>query len=112
VTPAEHLRLPTIEDVRMGVISARIAAHSADIVKGVRGALDRDREMSRARKSLDWEKMFSLAIDPEGARAFRRESESYKEDVCSMCGKFCAIHIDSAFRSEKATDSEAGSGAV
>ena len=98
VTRAEHLRLPTIEDVREGVITARIAAHSADIVKGVKGASDWDKEMSAARKSLDWEKMYSLAIDPERAREMRASSEDYESAVCTMCGPLCAIDMDNLMR--------------
>ena len=91
VTPAEHLRLPTMEDVKEGIVAARIAAHSADIAKGVPGAMEWDNAMSTARKQLDWDKMFNLAIDPEKARAYRASSEPEKEDTCSMCGNFCAV---------------------
>ncbi len=91
VTPAEHLRLPTVEDVKEGIIAARIAAHTADIAKGVPGAMEWDNQMSLARKTLDWDKMFELAIDPEKARAYRDSSEPEKEDTCSMCGNFCAV---------------------
>lgn len=97
VTPAEHLRLPTLEDVRQGVIAARIAAHSGDIAKGIPGAIEADRAMSEARRNLDWEAMYKLAIDPEWARKFRRESESYDENVCTMCGQFCSININNTF---------------
>jgi len=95
VTPAEHLRLPTVEDVREGVIAARIAAHCGDVVKGVKGARQLDEEMSGRRKALDWEEMYKLAIDPQRAREMRRQSETYIEKVCSMCGKFCSIRMDS-----------------
>jgi len=91
VTPAEHLCLPTVEDVRLGVIGTRIAAHSADIAKGIPKAIQQDFEMSQYRKALDWEGMFSRAIDPDMARARRKKSEDYKEQVCTMCGKLCAI---------------------
>ena len=91
VTPAEHLRLPDVEDVREGIIAARIAAHAADIAKGVPGAMDWDNQMSLARKKLDWERMFSLAMDPEKARSYRESSRPEKEDTCSMCGNFCAV---------------------
>ena len=91
VTPAEHLRLPDLDDVKEGIIAARIAAHAADIAKGVPGAADWDRDMSLARKKLDWEKMFTLAIDPEKARRYRAESKPEREDTCSMCGNFCAV---------------------
>jgi phosphomethylpyrimidine synthase len=91
VTPAEHLRLPTVADVREGVIAAKIAAHAADIAKGVPGALERDREMARARRALDWEAQIRLSLDPERARKIRESSPPQDESVCSMCGEFCAI---------------------
>ncbi len=95
VTPAEHLRLPTVEDVREGVTAARIAAHCGDVVKGVKGAKELDEDMSGKRKALDWEGMYKLAIDPQRAREMRRQSETYIDKVCSMCGKFCSIKMDS-----------------
>ncbi len=91
VTPAEHLRLPNLEDVKEGIIASRIAAHAADVAKGVKGAIDWDHRMSTARKKLDWEEMFALAIDPEKARRYRAEAKPEKEDTCSMCGNFCAV---------------------
>ena len=91
VTPAEHLRLPDVDDVKEGIIAARIAAHAADIAKGVPGAADWDNQMSLARKQLNWEEMFRLAIDPEKARRYRAASKPEKEDTCSMCGNFCAV---------------------
>lgn len=91
VTPAEHLRLPDINDVKEGIIASKIAAHAADIAKGIKGAAKWDREMSRARKSLDWERMFQLSMDPEKARRYRAEAKPEKEDTCSMCGNFCAV---------------------
>ncbi|MCD8157898.1 MAG: phosphomethylpyrimidine synthase ThiC [Clostridiales bacterium] len=91
ITPAEHLRLPTVEDVKEGIIASKIAAHAADIAKGVKGAKDWDYRMSMARKKLDWETMFKEAIDPEKARRYRAESQPEKEDTCSMCGNFCAV---------------------
>lgn len=91
VTPAEHLRLPTVEDVKEGIIASKIAAHAADIAKGVKGAANWDYEMSKARKKLDWDKMFELSMDPEKARRYREESKPEKEDTCSMCGNFCAV---------------------
>ena len=91
VPPAEHLRLPDVNDVKEGIVAARIAAHAADIAKGVPGAREWDDRMSFARKKLDWEKMFELAIDPEKARRYRAESKPEKEDTCSMCGNFCAV---------------------
>ena len=93
VTPAEHLRLPTVKDVREGVIAARIAAHSGDIAKGLPGATDWDLEMSKCRKSLDWEGMYKLAIDPDLARQRRADSEAYDQMVCTMCGKLCSINL-------------------
>jgi phosphomethylpyrimidine synthase len=94
VTPAEHLCLPTEQDVRDGVIASRIAAHAADIVKGFPGAAEKDRAMSRARKSFDWESQFELALDSEKARTRRKESESADEDHCTMCGKLCALRTN------------------
>lgn len=91
VTPAEHLRLPDVKDVKEGIIAARIAAHAADIAKGLPHAMDWDNEMSAARKKLDWEAMFGLAMDPEKAREYRASSRPEKEDTCSMCGNFCAV---------------------
>ena len=93
VTPAEHLALPTLEDVHDGVIASRIAAHAADIVKGVPGAAEWDREMARARKILDWETQMRLAIDPPVARAKRAQREAADTDACSMCGNYCAVKI-------------------
>ena len=88
--------------------AARIAAHSGDIVKRVKGALEADRAMSEARKKLDWENMYRLAIDPEWARKFRRESESYNENVCSMCGEFCSININNTVCIDDPTKTEEG----
>jgi phosphomethylpyrimidine synthase len=91
VTPAEHLRLPTAADVVEGVIASRIAAHAADLAKGLPAAWERDRAMSRARKALDWEEQIALAIHPAKARAYREASAIGGQDVCTMCGEFCAI---------------------
>lgn len=91
VTPAEHLRLPDLQDVKEGIMASKIAAHAADIAKGIPGARDWDHKMSEARKKLDWETMFSLAIDPEKARKYRADAKPEKEDTCSMCGNFCAV---------------------
>lgn len=91
VTPAEHLRLPDLNDVKEGIIASKIAAHAADIAKGVKGAKEWDYKMSTARKKLDWEEMFSLAIDPQKARDYRASAKPEKEDTCSMCGNFCAV---------------------
>lgn len=91
VTPAEHLRLPNLEDMKEGIIASKIAAHAADIAKGVKGARNWDNEMSKARADIDWEKMFDLAIDPEKARRYRAESKPHDEESCSMCGKMCSM---------------------
>ena len=91
VTPAEHLRLPNLEDMKEGIIASKIAAHAADIAKGLKGAKDWDYQMSTARKNLDWEAMFKLAIDPEKARRYREESMPENADTCTMCGKMCAV---------------------
>ena len=91
VTPAEHLRLPDVDDVKEGIMASKIAAHAADIAKGIPHARDWDDEMSTARKKLDWEKMFELSIDPEKARKYRSEATPEKEYTCSMCGNFCAV---------------------
>jgi len=91
VTPAEHLKLPDIADVREGVIASKIAAHIGDIEKGVRGAMAQDIKMSEARKRFDWNAMFAAAIDPVKARHFRLNSEDRDRDVCTMCGDLCAI---------------------
>lgn len=91
VTPAEHLRLPDVDDVKEGIIASKIAAHAADIAKGIKGAADWDRQMSTARKNLDWEEMFRLSIDPDKARRYRAQAKPEKEDTCSMCGNFCAV---------------------
>jgi len=91
VTPTEHLCLPGVEDVREGVIVTKIAAHAADIARGHKLALERDRKMSEARKNLDWETQIGLAIDPKKARKLREENPPSEGDVCTMCGKYCAI---------------------
>lgn len=93
VTPAEHLGLPTDEDVREGVIAARIAGHAADIVKGIPGAREWDDAMARARKGLDWEAQLNLALDPVKARAMRAEKNPEGMKECSMCGEFCAMKV-------------------
>ena len=87
VTPAEHLALPNLEDVKQGIMASKIAAHAADIAKGVRGA----REMADARRVLDWEAQWECAMDPETAKAIRDDRKPEHEDTCSMCGKFCAV---------------------
>ncbi|NLV82192.1 MAG: phosphomethylpyrimidine synthase ThiC [Synergistaceae bacterium] len=101
VTPAEHLRLPTIEDVREGIVAAKIAAHAADIAKGIKGAKDWDYKISEARRELNWEKQFDLALDPEKARRYRAESTPEAEDTCTMCGKMCAVrNVNKILRGE------------
>ena len=92
VTPAEHLSLPDPEDVRQGVIASRIAAHAADIVKGVKGAAERDKQMAIARKKLDWEEQARLSLDPALARRVHRQHTSTSA-ACSMCGEFCAMEL-------------------
>ena len=96
VTPAEHLRLPDVDDVREGIIATRIAAHSGDLVKGVRGAKAWNDQMSRYRKALNWEGMYAMAMDPDKARRYKEESEAAGSNVCSMCGSLCSINIDNA----------------
>ncbi|MBN1307296.1 MAG: phosphomethylpyrimidine synthase ThiC [Chitinispirillaceae bacterium] len=92
VTPAEHLRLPSADDVREGVIASRIAAHAADISRGHPGAIEWDNAIAKAKIDLDWERMLSLCIDPEKARTYRRSlPPTDDERLCSMCGEFCAI---------------------
>jgi phosphomethylpyrimidine synthase len=91
VTPAEHLRLPDLEDTREGIIAARIAAHAADIAKGLPGARDWDDAMSQARADVDFSKMIELAIDPEKARAYRQASTPADEGTCTMCGDICPM---------------------
>ncbi|TKJ41469.1 phosphomethylpyrimidine synthase [candidate division LCP-89 bacterium B3_LCP] len=93
VTPAEHLRLPTLPEVREGVYAARIAAHSGDIAKGVPGATNRDLQMSQYRRALNWEGMYEQALDSELARSKRRDSEAYDQIICTMCGKLCSINM-------------------
>jgi phosphomethylpyrimidine synthase len=95
VTPAEHIGLPTVEDVKDGVIATKIAAHAADITKGVAGAKERDRQMAQARKNLDWEEQMELAINSGEAKQLRQEYNSNlkDEDACTMCGSFCALKV-------------------
>lgn len=101
VTPAEHLRLPTLEDVKEGIIASKIAAHAADIAKGIKGAAQWDHDMSEARRNLDWDRQFELAMDSEKARRYRAESTPEREDTCTMCGKMCAVrNINKILRGE------------
>jgi phosphomethylpyrimidine synthase len=91
VTPSEHIRLPTLEDVKEGVIASRLAAHAADIAKGVKGAIDKDIEMARCRKALNWNGQIALSLNPDKVRSLRAETPPTETEVCSMCGEFCAI---------------------
>ena len=91
VTPAEHLRLPDVDDVKEGIIASKIAAHAADIAKGVPGATDIDNKMARARHKVDWDEMFKYAVDPDKARAYFESTPPADRHTCSMCGKMCAV---------------------
>lgn len=91
VTPSEHLRLPTLEDVREGVIAAKIAAHAADIAKGVSGAIKKDIDISMARARRDWKKQFDLAIDGVKPKTYRSLSQPALKDACTMCGEYCSM---------------------
>jgi len=93
VTPAEHLRHPTLEDVREGVIASRIAAHAADLVKRNKEAIGWDREISAARKARDWKKQIKLSIDPWKAGEYRLSSKPKLSRVCTMCGRYCSIKL-------------------
>lgn len=104
VTPAEHLALPNVDDVRQGIIASKIAAHAADIAKGIPGARDIDDHMADARRKLDWEAQYACALDSEAARNLResRLPEDDHGDTCSMCGKFCAVRsMNKALNDEK-----------
>ena len=91
VTPAEHLRLPDVDDVKEGIIASKIAAHAADIAKGIPGATDLDNKMARARHKVDWDEMFKYAVDPDKARAYFESTPPADRHTCSMCGKMCAV---------------------
>jgi phosphomethylpyrimidine synthase len=93
VTASEHLRHPSVEDVREAVIAARIAGHAADITKGIKRALNLDKEMSLARKKRDWKRQIELSLDPVKARAMRASSKPALMDVCTMCGRYCSIKL-------------------
>ncbi len=93
VTPSEHLRHPSIEDVREGVVAYKIAAHAADIAKGIKSALDWDTKMSLARKRRDWKKQIALSVDPDKAKHYRASSKPHLLDVCTMCGEYCSIKL-------------------
>lgn len=104
VTPREHLGLPTLEDVKRGVIASRIAAHAADVAKGIPGAADWDRRMSEARKALDWPAQIELSIDPERARASYDERRGEGLDACTMCGEFCAMKVVADYLESPSTE--------
>ncbi|HSQ01960.1 MAG TPA: phosphomethylpyrimidine synthase ThiC, partial [Methanobacterium sp.] len=93
VTPAEHLAIPNVEDVKEGVIASKIAAEAADIAKGVKGAWDREVEMAVARKNFDWQKQFELSFYHEKPRKCRERKPTSEQDMCTMCGEFCALRL-------------------
>lgn len=93
VTPSEHLRLPTLEDVREGIMASKLAAHVADIAKGLPGAMERDRRMAAYRKEFNWEGQIETSIDPQKARALLEKSETARDEGCTMCGDLCAIKL-------------------
>ncbi|MBU1090846.1 MAG: phosphomethylpyrimidine synthase ThiC [Candidatus Omnitrophica bacterium] len=93
VTPAEHLRHPSIEDVKEGMVASRISAHAADIVKNVKNAIDWDRKISLARKKRNWKEQIKLSIDKNKAKVYRASSKPHSFDVCTMCGKYCSIKL-------------------
>ena len=100
VTPAEHLKLPEVQDVIDGVIASRIAAHAADIARGLPGAAAWDLQMSRARRALDWDTQIALAMNPDKAKLYREMSRA-QADQCTMCGRFCAMKVfDDRFEEE------------
>jgi len=102
VTAGEHLRLPTLQDVKDGVTVTRIAAHVGDISKGVKGAMEWDNQMAKMRKKRNWARQVELAIDPELAEKMRKESKPRVSDVCTMCGEFCALKLmEKAIRPNK-----------
>jgi phosphomethylpyrimidine synthase len=102
VTPSEHLAIPDVNDVREGVMASRIAAHAADIVKGIKGAAERDRQMSEARKKLDWDEQARLALDPEKVKRVHKQ-RSTTGAACSMCGQYCAMELVGKYLGAKAT---------
>lgn len=91
VTPAEHLRLPDLEDMKEGIVASRIAAHAADLAKGLSGAQEWDNAMSKARQEIDWEKMYSFAMDPAKARKMHESTQPKDQHTCTMCGNLCAM---------------------
>ena len=101
VTPSEHLRLPKLLDVKEGVIASRIAAHSSDLVKGIRSALDWDMDMSIARGRRNWGRQIRLSLDPGKSMHYYGAKKSLLDDVCSMCGEYCAIKLSKNFLKNK-----------
>jgi phosphomethylpyrimidine synthase len=102
VTPSEHIRLPTIEDVKEGVIVSKLAAHAADIAKGIKGAIDADIKMAKCRKALDWSGQTALSLNPDKVERWRAEIPPSETDVCSMCGEYCAIRtVEKALKGKK-----------
>ena len=108
VTPAEHLRLPDANDVREGLVATKIAAHAADIAKGIPGARDRDNRMSDARRRIAWDEMFALALDPERARSYFESAPPSTEGTCTMCGKMCAMRTVNGIMDGLTVDLDAG----
>ena len=106
VTPAEHLRLPDIQDVHEGIVASKIACHAADIVKKVPGAAQWDEEMSWARRRVDFKRMISLAIDPEKAKAYRESSQPEEEQTCTMCGPKCPMKTLDSILNNRNTDED------
>ena len=98
VTPSEHLRLPDINDVKEGVITTKLAAHAADVAKGLKRSVERDNRMSKARRERNWKRQISLALNPEKAVRLRRSSKPLIKDVCTMCGEYCAIKMSEELR--------------
>ncbi len=102
VTPSEHIRLPNIDDVKEGVIVSKLAAHAADIAKGIKGAMDIDIKMAKCRKALDWNGQIALSLNPDKVREWRAEVPPTESEVCSMCGEFCAIRtVERALKKDK-----------
>ncbi|MGW8273018.1 MAG: phosphomethylpyrimidine synthase ThiC, partial [Thermodesulfovibrionales bacterium] len=102
VTPAEHIRLPSVDDVREGIVASKIAAHAADIAKAIPRAVEKDREMARCRKKLDWSGQIALSFNPQKVLDYRSEVPPTDSDVCSMCGEYCAIRtVERALKKTK-----------
>ena len=93
MTPAEHLSLPSLEDVKEGVIASKIAAEAADVAKGLPQAWERELKMAQARRDFDWEAQFDLALDKSKPRAYRDKCELDDDEMCAMCGEYCAVKI-------------------